>query len=200
MTAAHALPLRDFPRPAGIVEAQVDALSGMLPGEFTTQTVTEVFAAGAPADPARTRLHRRLMVEALTGKIWQPGCGDPVLATPDPAATPQPGATPAPPLVDERVYLDLSGYEAGHPTWEEANLAWIERLPRQGEPGAAGAGARLRRPAGADPALHPGRGPDLDAVAQPLARPRAPRRLPTATPTETPIRRPRPVRARRPRP
>ncbi|MGZ8511926.1 MAG: hypothetical protein ACXWWL_00605, partial [Candidatus Limnocylindria bacterium] len=31
-----------------------------------------------------------------------------------------------PPEPDEEVYIDLAGWEEHHPTWEEANLAWIE--------------------------------------------------------------------------
>ena len=82
VTVAKALPLRDFLRPADIVEVQVDALTGMLPGEFTTATVAEVFSA-AHRPTQQDSLHRRLATEALTGKIWQPGCGDPASATPE---------------------------------------------------------------------------------------------------------------------
>jgi membrane peptidoglycan carboxypeptidase len=182
VTAAHALPLRDFPRPSDIVEVKVDALSGMLPGEFTTQTVNEVFAA-AHVPTQQDSLHRRLMVEALTGKIWQPGCGDPVLATPDPAATPQPGATP---VVDDRVYLDLSGYEAAHPTWEEANLAWIDRyrgkeslVPRAPAP-------PFDAPLAPTQLCTPGEVPT--ATPSPSPSPTsAPTPTPTAVPTETPL-------------
>ncbi|MGZ8562158.1 MAG: transglycosylase domain-containing protein [Candidatus Limnocylindria bacterium] len=190
VTTAHALPLRDFPRPPGIVEAKVDALSGMLPGEFTTQTVTEVFAAGHVPTQQDT-LHRRLMVEALTGKIWQPGCGDPVLATPDPAATPQPGATPGPSAVDDRVYLDLAGYEASHPTWEEANVAWIERnrgkestVPRAPAPA-------FDAPLAPTQLCTPGEVPTSTPSPSPSPTP-SPSPIPTAVPTETPTPTPTP--------
>ena len=119
VTAANELPVRDFPRPAGIVSVEVDALTGMLPGEFTTKTVTENFAQ-AHRPTQRDTLHRRLIIEAATGKIWQPGCGDP-LESAAPSASPGEGAP------EEKVYLDLVNYESSHPTWEEANRAWIEK-------------------------------------------------------------------------
>jgi penicillin-binding protein 1A len=120
VTAANELPSRDFPRPADIVSVEVDALTGMLPGEFTTETVTEDFAAGHQPTQ-RDSLHVKLMIEEATGKIWQPGCGDPV------PATPEPGASPSPQAPEEKVYLNLVDYEGSHPTWEEANRIWIER-------------------------------------------------------------------------
>jgi membrane peptidoglycan carboxypeptidase len=180
VTAAHALPKQDFPRPPGIVEAQVDAISGMLPGDLTTQTVTEVFAAGHQPTQ-RDSIHRRLMVEALTGKIWQPGCGDPLLAAPDPAATPQPGT----PVVDDRVYLDLSSYEASHPTWEEANLAWVEahrgkesQVPRAPVP-------PFDAPLAPTQLCTPGEVPTSTPSPSPSPTP-APTALPTETPTPLP--------------
>jgi membrane peptidoglycan carboxypeptidase len=186
VTTAHALPARDFPRPPGIVEAKVDAISGMLPGEFTTQTVTEVFAA-AHAPTQTDTLHRRLTVEALTGKIWQPGCGDPTLATP------VPGATPGPPVIDDRVYLDLAGYEAGHPTWEQANLAWIEAhrgkesaVPRAPVPA-------LDAPLAPTQLCTPGEIPTSTPTPSPSPTPGpTPTALPTATPTPKPTPSPSP--------
>ncbi len=48
MKAIHqGLPLKDFYRPeTGIVEMEVDAVSGLLPTEFSDDTITEVFIAG----------------------------------------------------------------------------------------------------------------------------------------------------------
>jgi hypothetical protein len=92
----------------------------MLPGEFTTATVTEDFAA-AHQPTQRDSLHVELMIEEATGKIWQPGCGDP-------ASSAEPSASPGSEVAEEKVYLDLTDYEGSHPTWEEANRAWIERF------------------------------------------------------------------------
>jgi membrane peptidoglycan carboxypeptidase len=177
VAAANNLPVRDFPRPADIVDVKVDALTGMLPGEFTTSTVTEVFSA-AHQPTQQDTLHRKLVVEALTGKIWQPGCGDPALATP------QPGATPGPPVPAEKVYLDLVGYEASHPTWEQANLAWIQRY-------VGNEGKVLRSPAPAFGAplaptetCTPGQVPTSTPSPSPTLLPSP---SPTARPTATPI-------------
>ena len=60
------------------------------------------------------------MIEAATGKIWQPGCGDPVESA-------APGASPGQGAPEEKVFLDLANYEGSHPTWEEANLNWIDK-------------------------------------------------------------------------
>ena len=184
VTTEHQLPVKDFPRPPGIVEAKVDAVSGMLPGPFTTKTITEVFAAGHVPTQADT-LHRQLSIEAVTGKIWQPGCGDPLLATPAPGATPQPGATPGLPAIDQRVYLDLAGYEAAHPTWETANLAWIEanrgkesQIPRA--PIVA-----LDAPLAPTQLCTPGEVPTSTPSPSPSPTP-LPTPTPTALPTDTP--------------
>jgi membrane peptidoglycan carboxypeptidase len=132
VTEKNALPVRDFTRPDGIVDVKVDAISGMLPGPDTTATVSEVF--DATNQPTRVdTLHRQLRIEAATGKIWQPGCGDFLLASPSgspgasPAGSPAESGAPPPAVPDERVYLDLSQVEADHPTWQAANLAWINR-------------------------------------------------------------------------
>jgi membrane peptidoglycan carboxypeptidase len=122
VSALNKLPIRDFPRPDGIVELKVDAMTGLLPGEFTKNTITEVFAQGH-VPTRKDDLHQELAIEAATGKIWQSGCGDFVNATPAPGATP----APAPALPEEKVYLDLTGWEEDHPTWEAADKAWIAR-------------------------------------------------------------------------
>jgi membrane peptidoglycan carboxypeptidase len=122
VTEAAKLPIRDFPRPDGIVERQVDAVTGMLPGPFTSQTVTEIFAA-SNVPTQIDDLHERLRIEDATGKIWQEGCGDS-------NSSPQ-----------GRIYLQLDGYEKDHPTWNRANERWIDRwrgrerqLPRSPAP------------------------------------------------------------------
>ena len=123
VAALNELPIRDFARPEGVTEETVDAISGLLPGEFTTSTVTEIFRADrAPTE--QDTLHRELRIEAETGKIWQEGCGD--FEAVEPSGQPDPSAEPAPPEAREEVHLDLAGWEAERETWEEANVAWIE--------------------------------------------------------------------------
>jgi membrane peptidoglycan carboxypeptidase len=110
VTEAAELPVRDFQRPDGIVELEIDAISGMLPGEFTRNTVTEVFAESNRPDDEDT-VHRRLQIEEETGKIWREGCGDFVEAE-----SPR-----------GRLFLDLGGYERDHETWDAANDDWIRQ-------------------------------------------------------------------------
>jgi membrane peptidoglycan carboxypeptidase len=106
VTEAQDLPVRDFPRPDGIVEQRVDAISGMRPGPLTTQTVTEVFAKSNVPDQ-EDNLHKRLRIEVETGKIWQEGCGD------------SSGGN--------RIFLDLGDVEKDNPSWDRANDKWIEQ-------------------------------------------------------------------------
>lgn len=193
VTLAHNLPVRDFPRPADIVEREVDALTGMLPGEFTTAKITEVFSA-AHVPTQQDNLHRTLLIEAATGKIWQPGCGDPLPATPDPAAT------PGPPVPGEKVFLDLTGYEAGHPTWEEANDAWIQaHIGKESEVRRSPAPA-FDAPLAPTETCTPGEVPTSSPTPSPSPTPEptplvtpSPSALPTGTPVPSPTASPTPI-------
>ncbi|MGI8658238.1 MAG: penicillin-binding transpeptidase domain-containing protein, partial [Candidatus Limnocylindria bacterium] len=123
VAALNDLPVRDFTRPDGIVEVSVDAISGMIPGDHTETTVTEIFRSDRqPAE--RDTTHRELRIEVVTGKIWQEGCGD--FATLAPSSSPDPSAEPSPAEPEEKVFLDLNGWEEDHPTWDAANQAWLE--------------------------------------------------------------------------
>jgi hypothetical protein len=179
VTAAHELPMRDFPRPDDIVELQVDALTGMLPGEFTTQTVTESFAA-AHQPTQRDTLHRKLVVEAATGKIWQAGCGDPAVATPEP------GASPGAQVPEEKLYLDLTDYEGAHPTWEEANRAWIESYRGRESDVRRSPSPAFDAPFAPTETCTPGEIPTSTPSPSPSPSP-SPTPLPTPSPTPAPI-------------
>ena len=50
-------------------------MSGLLPGDLTRTTVTEIFATSNQPQQQDT-LHERLRIEDESGKIWQEGCGD----------------------------------------------------------------------------------------------------------------------------
>ena len=179
-----AFPLREFPKPDGIVEAKIDPMSGQLAGELTTKSISEVFAAGhLPAQ--QDTLHVKLAIEAATGKIWQTGCGDVVLASPIPGTTPN--ASPLPGVPDEKVYLDLSTWEAGHAGWTAANVTWIERY--------RGKEASLRRfpvapldaPLAPTEQCTPGEVPTSTPSPSPSPSPSpTPLATPTALPTDTP--------------
>jgi membrane peptidoglycan carboxypeptidase len=130
--AAHnKLPVRDFVRPDGIVEKQVDAISGMLPGPNTTHTITEVFKADDVPTQTDT-VHVRVQIEARSGKIWQPGCGDIKGASPGASSSPSASQSPGPsgqPLVQGSgpVYLNLGDWESAHKPWMDADKAWITK-------------------------------------------------------------------------
>ncbi|HYN65005.1 MAG TPA: penicillin-binding transpeptidase domain-containing protein, partial [Candidatus Limnocylindrales bacterium] len=185
VTAATELPLREFPRPDGIVDLEVDAISGMLPGPFTQGTVQEVFAESNQPETADT-IHQRLRIEAETGKIWQEGCGD------------QAGSA----STDGRIYLVLGAYEDAHPTWDRADDAWINKwrgseraLPRSPAPplGVALAPTQKCTP-GAVPTSTPSPSPSPtplptpEATVEPTVEPTAtpPPGPPTPTPTPAP--------------
>jgi len=111
--AAHkSLPYHDFTRPDGIVEKQIDALSGQLPGDQTVHTMTEVFlATDVPTE--RDTTHQ------LLGD-----CGQSASATPSASASSAPSTQPA---SGGKVYLDLSTWESAHPDWVTADTIWINR-------------------------------------------------------------------------
>ncbi len=171
VTAHNALPIRDFQRPSGIVEVEVDAMSGMLPGPETVNTVTEVFAESNRPGQEDT-VHRALRIEAETGKIWQEGCGDPVGAPP--SGSPDPSAEPAPQAPAEDVYLYLADWDNEHPAWDQSNEAWIAKWQ--------GNESSLRR----NPIL------PLDAPLAPVQE-CTPGEVPTSTPSPSPSPTPSPT-------
>jgi penicillin-binding protein 1A len=132
-------PVRNFERPPGIVEADVDAWSGMKPTSLTTRTVREVFIDGTVPPDDNTKLGMQVIA-----------AGDLPQQPQDPNITPDPNAPDTPDTrtkwllwVDGCVgtpetkgFLALEGVEAGHPDWQAANLDWINRA-KQG-PGTAG--------------------------------------------------------------
>lgn len=186
VAALNKLPVRDFPRPDGIVDAKVDATSGQLPGEFTVSTVDEVFAAGN-VPTAKDTLHAKLRIEAQTGKIWQEGCGD--FATAPPSGSPNPSASPGAPQPEEKVYLDLSEADASAaPTWAQADHAWIDKW--RGKEGSIDRRplGRLDAPLAPTDTCTPGEIPTSTPTPSPSPTP-----SPTPTPTPTPIATPTPV-------
>jgi membrane peptidoglycan carboxypeptidase len=180
VTEATKMPVRDFPRPDGIVEKRVDAISGMLPGPYTTQTVTEVFAASNVPTQEDT-IHQRFRIESATGKIWREGCGD--------SESSQQG----------RIYIALGDYEKDHPSWQRADDKWIaqwrgreRQLPRAPAPplGYPLAPTEKCTP-GAVPTSTPSPSPSPTPQATPEPTPEATPEptatpAPTATPTPAP--------------
>ncbi len=61
-------PVEEWQRPRGLVTAQVDALSGLLPGEHTTRTVNELFLEGTvPTQP--DNVHQVFRINRENGKL-----------------------------------------------------------------------------------------------------------------------------------
>ena len=70
--ALKGTPVREFARPEGLVEVEVCALSGLLPGPDCPHRVTELFLAGT--EPSKTcNMHRRIALDRATGL---PASGD----------------------------------------------------------------------------------------------------------------------------
>ncbi len=181
VSAKNKLPVRDFVRPDGIVDVDVDATSGMLPGDDTVKTISEVFASNNQPQQ-RDNVHRTLRIEAETGKIWQEGCGD--FETAAPSGSPDPSAEPGPPAAAEKVFLDLNDAEQDHGVWAASNAKWLAKwrgkesaLPRSPLP-------RLDAPLAPAEECTPGEVPTSSPTPSPT---------PTPTPSPSPSPSPTPV-------
>jgi membrane peptidoglycan carboxypeptidase len=101
------MPMASFAdsRPKGIVNARVDAFSGLLPGSFTTKTVRELFIEGT-VPKARDNLHVVLDIDAATGGRWAEGCAGPRVA---------------------RGFLSFGKVEPDFPQWRRYTRNWVSR-------------------------------------------------------------------------
>ncbi len=101
------MPIAQFTdaKPDGIVTATVDAISGMLPGPFTTSTVDELFIDGT-VPKNRDNLRAPVQIDAATGLLWQDGCAGPMRTV---------GA------------LDFSSAEPAFPQWQKYTAGWAAR-------------------------------------------------------------------------
>jgi len=101
-------PIVDWKRPSGLVQAPVDAITGMKPGPFTNRTFKEWFIAGT--EPTQgDDLRRTVDIDAASGLLWQDGCVGPMKTV---------GA------------LDFSQVDADHPNWQRADNGWMKRAAR----------------------------------------------------------------------
>jgi membrane peptidoglycan carboxypeptidase len=118
--ATKGLPIATFQQPPGVVQATVDAFTGMLPGPFSDETVKEWFIDGTvPTQVDTTKVP--LQIDSATGKLWQAGCAGPE---------------------ETQGFLDLSGVEADYPQWKTFNDGWIARAMKG--PGVAGGPEKTR--------------------------------------------------------
>jgi membrane peptidoglycan carboxypeptidase len=104
------MPIASFARtrPKGIVNAQVDAFTGMLPGPFTTRTVNELFIPGTvPRDS--DNMHIVLDIDSATGDLWQDGCTGPMVT---------------------KGFIDFRNAEPNFPAWGKYTRGWAARAAR----------------------------------------------------------------------
>jgi membrane peptidoglycan carboxypeptidase len=103
----------DAVRPASLVQVEVDAHSGMLPGPFTNRTVNEWFIADSvPKSADSTRI--AVQIDSATGLLWKEGCTGPAVT---------------------KGFLDLSTIPTDLPAWAPYTKGWMARA-------AGGAGRR----------------------------------------------------------
>jgi membrane peptidoglycan carboxypeptidase len=107
--ASHGTPIAKFrAAPAGVVQATVDANSGMLPGPFTTRTVKEWFLDGTvPNQVDDTKV--AVAIDQASGLLWDDTCVGPKVTS---------------------GFLDLSSVDANYPTWQTFDNGWIARAKK----------------------------------------------------------------------
>jgi len=105
---SRGMPIVDFKRPSGLVQASVDAITGTKPGPFTSRTVKEWFIKGTEPTPGDD-LRRTIDIDTASGLRWQDGCVGPMKTV---------GA------------LDFSQVDADHPSWQRADNNWMKRAAR----------------------------------------------------------------------
>ena len=67
MEVHEGLPIQDFERPAGFTELEVDAVSGLLPNQYSPEKVEELFIPGT--EPKQMDfIHQPIRIHILTGK------------------------------------------------------------------------------------------------------------------------------------
>ncbi|HSO28294.1 MAG TPA: transglycosylase domain-containing protein [Candidatus Sulfomarinibacteraceae bacterium] len=108
------MPVASFVKPDGLVTAEVDAFSGLLPGPYTVRTVKELFIEGTvPTRP--DDLHVELDIDQATGLLWQDGCTGPMV---------------------KAGFLDFSAVEQRFPGWQQYTQDWAARAAQgPGTPG-----------------------------------------------------------------
>ncbi|MGZ5556616.1 MAG: penicillin-binding transpeptidase domain-containing protein, partial [Candidatus Aminicenantales bacterium] len=112
--ASKGTPIASFRRPPGLVQASVDAFSGMKPGSFSAKQVKEWFIEGTvPTEVDNTKFG--MTVDGATGDRWQAGCAGPK---------------------EVRGFLNLGAVESEFPAWKKYNSGWLARAARgSGVPG-----------------------------------------------------------------
>jgi membrane peptidoglycan carboxypeptidase len=106
--ASHGMPIADFKRPAGVVDATVDAFTGLKPGPFSKKTVKEQFIQGTtPTEVDYTKVPKA--IDKATNKLWAEGCTGPKVT---------------------RGFLDFSRVDAAFPRWQRYDRGWAARAAK----------------------------------------------------------------------
>ncbi|HYX11171.1 MAG TPA: hypothetical protein VE817_04275, partial [Candidatus Acidoferrum sp.] len=106
--ASKSMPIVNFKEPPGIVQAKVDAFSGMKPGPFSRRTVTENFIDGTqPKDVDNTK--RAMAIDEASGKLWQDGCVGPKVT---------------------KGFFDVSKIDTAFPQWQKYDRGWAVRAAK----------------------------------------------------------------------
>jgi len=95
-------------KPDGLVTANVDVISGLLPGPSTSRQVKELFIKGT-VPTKHDDLRVFLEVDEATGLRWAEGCTGPKVT---------------------RGFMDFSKVEPSFPAWGKYNRAWAARAAR----------------------------------------------------------------------
>jgi len=99
------LPIAQFGEPIGVNRVIIDAHTGELPGTCTSKTVREYFLPGTEPTTSCSSF-RTLAIDEATGLLWDIACVGPEIA---------------------KEFMDLSLLESDQPTWQAANIEWVER-------------------------------------------------------------------------
>jgi membrane peptidoglycan carboxypeptidase len=111
---SQGLPIAGFKRPSGLVNAKVDAFTGLVPNGSTVSTVSEIFIKGT-VPVQKDNMHTLVDIDQATGLLWVDGCQGPDV---------------------QKSFLDFSHVEPGHPEWQPYTEEWAARAARG--PGVAG--------------------------------------------------------------
>ncbi|HEY7590283.1 MAG TPA: transglycosylase domain-containing protein, partial [Candidatus Limnocylindrales bacterium] len=104
------LPMARFEdwQPDGLTSANVDVISGLLPGPGTARTIREIFIPGT-VPTQHDNLRRLADIDEATGLLWQEGCTGPMVT---------------------KAFMDFSRVEPQFPTWQKYNRGWQARAAR----------------------------------------------------------------------
>ncbi|HET9614491.1 MAG TPA: transglycosylase domain-containing protein [Candidatus Limnocylindrales bacterium] len=105
---SHGTPITDFVKPKGIVQMQIDAITGFKPGPFTSRRISEYFISGTQPTQSDD-FHQTVDIDAASGLLWQDGCVGPKQTV---------GA------------LDYSRIDAANPNWQRYDNNWLARAAR----------------------------------------------------------------------